>query len=243
MPSQKAVLAISVILLQVLDIAIIVMVGVWMGHYRGGFAWDGTFKEFNYHPVCMIVSMIFLNSEAMIVFRVFSEWNRFKLKLLHMSIQVIAFAFGTVGLKAVFDFHNFMGFTNMYSLHSWTGLLCFILFSCQLACGFFGFLYPVFPDGLRMVYLKVHKYFGASIFFLAVGTSLTGIMQKIRFALKTDYESLPPEAVFVNILALGVVIHAGLVYFIVSNEDFKQTVAPEEQQRLMDISGEQDEND
>ena len=68
----------------------------------------------------------------MIVFRVFSEWDKFKLKLLHMAIQAVAFAFGVVGLIAVFDFHNFKGFTNMYSLHSWTGLPCFILFSCQV---------------------------------------------------------------------------------------------------------------
>ena len=65
MGSEKAALAISVTLLQVFDIIIIVMVGVWMGHYRGGFAWDGTSKEFNYHPVCMMVSMIFLYSEGM----------------------------------------------------------------------------------------------------------------------------------------------------------------------------------
>jgi cytochrome b-561 len=40
------------------------MVGVWTGHYLDGFAWDGSGKEFNYHPVFMIVSMIFLNSQG-----------------------------------------------------------------------------------------------------------------------------------------------------------------------------------
>ena len=44
----------------VVGIILIVMVAIWMGHYRGGFAWDGTGKEFNYHPVFMVLSLVYL---------------------------------------------------------------------------------------------------------------------------------------------------------------------------------------
>ena len=68
----------------------------------------------------------------MIAYRVFSKDSKPMVKLLHMAIQVTAFAFGVLGLKAVFDFHNHKNINNMYSLHSWIGITTFVLFSCQV---------------------------------------------------------------------------------------------------------------
>jgi hypothetical protein len=64
MKPERLTFILLVILMECLGIAILVMVGVWTKHYLGGFAWDGSGKEFNYHPVFMIVSMIFLNSQG-----------------------------------------------------------------------------------------------------------------------------------------------------------------------------------
>ena len=68
----------------------------------------------------------------MISYRVFSRDSKPIVKLLHMSIQIIAFSFGVVGLHAAFEFHDANGIANMYSLHSWVGLGSFVLFSCQV---------------------------------------------------------------------------------------------------------------
>ena len=49
---------------QLLGLASVVLTGVWMGHYRGGFAWDGSAREFNLHPLCMVLGLVFLQGDG-----------------------------------------------------------------------------------------------------------------------------------------------------------------------------------
>lgn len=64
--SRPFVFILSVGAIQVLGIAAIAMTAVWMAKYLGGFAWDGSSQEFNYHPLLMVTSMVFLFSEGTI---------------------------------------------------------------------------------------------------------------------------------------------------------------------------------
>lgn len=49
---------------QVLGLVSVVLTGVWMGHYRGGFAWDGSAQQFNVHPLCMVLGLVFLQGDG-----------------------------------------------------------------------------------------------------------------------------------------------------------------------------------
>ncbi|XP_065821253.1 cytochrome b561 isoform X2 [Labrus bergylta] len=51
---------------QVVGLASVVLTGVWMGHYRGGFAWDGSAQEFNLHPLCMVLGLVFLQGDGFV---------------------------------------------------------------------------------------------------------------------------------------------------------------------------------
>lgn len=55
---------VSVLAIQILGIVAMVLTGIWMHHYLGGFGWDGTRLEFDYHPLCMVISLVFLYSEG-----------------------------------------------------------------------------------------------------------------------------------------------------------------------------------
>ena len=68
----------------------------------------------------------------MIIYRVFSQENKMVVKLIHMTIQMLAFIVAVFGLKAVFDFHNHNNIPNMYSLHSWLGISVAVLFTLQV---------------------------------------------------------------------------------------------------------------
>ena len=58
------IFAVCVGAIQVLGVLSMALVGLWMGKYRGGFAWDGSLLQFNYHPLCMVIGLVFLYSEG-----------------------------------------------------------------------------------------------------------------------------------------------------------------------------------
>lgn len=49
------------ILMQIIGATLIILVIIWCGNYRGGFAWNSNPElEFNWHPLLMVVGFVFL---------------------------------------------------------------------------------------------------------------------------------------------------------------------------------------
>lgn len=59
------------------------------------------------------------------------------MKFIHAGLNLVAFILAVISLVAVFDFHNAAKIPNMYSLHSWLGLIAVILYCLQVNRLFF----------------------------------------------------------------------------------------------------------
>ncbi|XP_014681556.1 PREDICTED: putative cytochrome b561 [Priapulus caudatus] len=218
---------------QALGVLTIILTLVWTCYYRGGFAWhDDVAHEFNYHPLFMILGLVFFYAEAILVYRVFRNVKKLYVKLLHASLHFLAIIFVIVALKAVFDSHNLAKPTphpNLYSLHSWLGLSVVLLFGLQYVSGFVSFLFPKLSLALRQWYMPTHVFFGIAIFLGAIATALMGLTEKLLF-LRGDMSTFrTAEGTFINILGLLLVAFAGLVIYLVINPKYKRQPLPEEE--------------
>ncbi|MGH0140844.1 UNVERIFIED_CONTAM: hypothetical protein FKN15_004216 [Acipenser sinensis] len=145
------------------------------------------------------------------------------MKFIHAGLHTVAFVLAVISLVAVFDFHNYKSIPNMYSLHSWIGLMGVVLYTLQLVLGLCIFLFPMTPAFIRAAVMPIHVYSGLLIFGTVIATALMGITEKLFFALKNPaYKDSPPEAVFINTLGLLIVVFGGTVLWMVTRPSWKR---------------------
>ncbi|XP_061567768.1 transmembrane ascorbate-dependent reductase CYB561 [Cololabis saira] len=214
---------------QVLGLVSVVLTGVWMGHFRGGFAWDGSAQEFNLHPLCMVLGLVFLQGDAILVYRVFRNEARKSVKLLHGTIHLLALIISIVGIVAVFDFHRKAQIPDVYSLHSWCGIATLVLFCLQWVMGLLFFLFPVASAWLRATYLPVHVFCGLMLLVMAIGTSLLGITENLLFRIMPTYSQFAPEGVLANTLGILLVLFGVLLCHLITREEYRSPPNPEEE--------------
>lgn len=209
-------------------IVLVILMITWLSYFRGGFAWSSNSgSQFNWHPLLMVLGLVFLYSNAMLIYRFQRHMRKRYLKLVHAGIMLCVVLFVVIGLVAVFEFHNKMNIPNMYSLHSWVGLTVVILFCCQWVAGCAMFLFPNVQLHLRTAYMPVHVYFGIAVFIGSVASCMLGLIEKAIFAVG-DYNKFPPEGIMINVIGLILVVFGGLSVYIVSQSRYKRLPRPED---------------
>jgi len=207
----------------------------WVLHYRGGFAWQShPGIQFNWHPFLMGLGLVFLYSQAILIYRTGRNIPKMKLKVLHASIHLLAFIFSVIGLKAVFDSHNLADkpIPNLYTLHSWIGLITVIIFSVQFLTGFISFLYPGLSSSLRKALLPVHVIFGTTTFVMGLVSAMTGLTEKAIWTMGAQYQDFIPEAFVFNFIGMILVFYGLLVLYLVSDVTYKRSALPEDEMTL-----------
>ncbi|XP_011685692.1 PREDICTED: cytochrome b561-like isoform X2 [Wasmannia auropunctata] len=211
---------------------LIVLVAVWTGYYRNGFSWRSIPElEFNWHPLLMIIGLVFLYANAMLLYRTQRNVRKRRLKLIHAGMMLFIVLLTVIALVAVFDFHNLAdpAIPNMYSLHSWVGLTTVILFCCQWAAGCVSFLFPGLQAPLRASYMPMHVYFGIAAFVCAIASCLLGLNEKAIFVLKDRYSAFVSEGMLINFIGLLLISFGGLSVYLVTQERYRRIPRPEDE--------------
>jgi len=184
----------------------------------------------------MVLGLVFMYGNGILTYRLLRNERKKKLKLLHAGVMIASFLLAAVGLKAVFDSHNLADppTANLYSLHSWMGLITVLLFGVQWLAGLITFLFPGLASHLRASYMPIHTSFGILIFVLACATSLLGITEKLIFSLKGDYGKRAPEGVMANWIGILIILFGVLVVYLATNIKYKRLQRPEDAGLLLD---------
>ncbi|MCL4132649.1 UNVERIFIED_CONTAM: hypothetical protein GTU68_037524 [Idotea baltica] len=166
----------------------------------------------------------------MLVYRLFGCCNKLGAKLLHTILYLMAVPCIVVSMIAVFDSHDLREnpIPNLYSLHSWIGLVTIGLFGLQvthtLVVGFFSFwmllLCEQGTSSFRAAMVPIHSSFGLITFMLAIATCVTGLTEKAFFSLK-NYSDLPDEAYYYNAMAMALTALAIIMGYVLHNPKYQ----------------------
>jgi len=125
------------------------------------------------------------------------------------------FFLSVIGLVAVFNFHQHQKFPDLYSLHSWFGLITVIFFGLNMTTGFISFLFPKLREPIRAWLKPNHIKIGLWLYIMQLATSSLGIMESITF----DQFTAPAishyggEAMLANSIGVLIYLLIGLVLF------------------------------
>ena len=78
---------------------------VWIEKFKGGVKWGVTEElgiVFNWHPILMTLSLIFLYGNGALIYRVIpprDDGHKLKLKFGHAAIMIVTFVIMTIGLQ------------------------------------------------------------------------------------------------------------------------------------------------
>ncbi|XP_008179951.1 cytochrome b reductase 1-like isoform X1 [Acyrthosiphon pisum] len=215
---------------QIVGLLLIFSVFYWIINFRGGFGFTEPKIIFNWHPLFMTIGFIYLFANSILHYRTFRSLKKRDLKNHHAIIHGFIIVLVLLAGWASFASHMYSNppIPDLYSLHSWLGVVTISMFLSQFVSGFVSFLFPGIAAQYKEAVMPYHIFFGIFNFVLAIATSVLGFSEKLFFVLEDKYKTYPKEGLFGNFIGLLCIFYGGLVVFMVTKPEFKRQPKPED---------------
>uniref|UniRef100_A0A914UIG2 Cytochrome b561 domain-containing protein n=1 Tax=Plectus sambesii TaxID=2011161 RepID=A0A914UIG2_9BILA len=231
------------------------LTGYWNGTWLGGYEWGPNKVEqlpsgfstvipvigsWHYHSTFMTYGMVFLQGEAILMYRLFRHERKIFSKFLHGLFHLFTLIFCIFGLIAIEQHKNNGGDKHMFTSHSWLGVSVMTAFILQYIAGFVSFGFPKVSPSVRAWYLPVHRAVGMIIFGVSCAQALMGYMDQTWMsfafespAFKNCYGTLNchgGEGLVLNFNVMVLVLYAITVVYLASSKKYiRQKTIDEEQ--------------
>jgi hypothetical protein len=150
-------------------------------NYLGGLNFNQLI--FNYHPVLMVAGLVFCSVWSLLAYRVVPA-PKFARKVYHIAFHTAAVVCIGVGLNAVIQGNNDPNkntggtyYPNLYSLHSFIGIIALILYLQNYLFGFLYFITSWISLPSKRRYRPNHVLFGILGLFVSAMAVATGLME------------------------------------------------------------------
>ncbi|KAH0455348.1 hypothetical protein IEQ34_015380 [Dendrobium chrysotoxum] len=203
----------AIVVAQLLSVAAIVLMLVWILRFRGGLSLKSNDlrRLLNAHHFFMLLGPIICVGQvllscgglAIMAFKTIPGRRRVR-KLVHMFLNLVGLVLGVLGFFAIFTFLKKEGtILDLDSLHSWVGFGTMCLYAIQFLLGFTFFLFPGATLMMRAIMKPWHFFFGLVIFILAIISSATGIVR--RFSLIGLHRG--SETLVLNFTGIAIILY------------------------------------
>lgn len=88
--------------LQAVGTLLVALVLIWTLNYYGSLGWSDHDERFNWHPLLMVLGMVYLCGNSLLIFRFMKQQPKQLVKIVHASIHISAFFISLLGSLAVF---------------------------------------------------------------------------------------------------------------------------------------------
>ncbi|KAI6170000.1 putative cytochrome b561 [Aphelenchoides bicaudatus] len=236
-----AICTVIYIIAHLIGLALMTLLGFWINYDKSGFGFnDSPDLEFKFHPILMCLSLLFLNGEAIMIYRGLRYLPKWFTKFVHATLHTVCFTFMVLGLKAIWNSKDFAKPNprpNAMSPHSWVGLATASLYGLQFVGGLITFYLPVSPLHVRQAVMPLHKLSGLIIFAFSVGVVLMGSGALLGDALDCiDPKVICEKNLIANLYALCVLGYVACVFAIAANPNWIRVPLDDEVQATVTIT-------